>query len=102
MDEELRLTTIGLCEQGQNVRKTGGQLPILVCDDCFYWLVPFKRGSPVFRRPGIGLNEAQHTGELRCRTRWVIGPVVIGQDANVSSFQCTEFDRHGYAWANFC
>ena len=53
----LQSTLVGLREQGQYVSQAGSQLLILVGDDRLYRLVPFERGSPISRWPGVILDE---------------------------------------------
>ena len=78
------------------------ELLLLVGDDQLLWLFPFKGGSPVSSCcPGISLNEAPHAGELGCRSRRILGPIIICQHPDVASLQCPEFKRHGYVWAIF-
>src|SRR5258707_11556370 len=92
------------CRQRQhvtNIRQASGQLLLLVREDRFYRLIPFKRGSPVPWWSGIGLNQAQHPCKLSRRTRWISGPIIISQHSDVASFQCPEFNGHGYIWTSF-
>src|SRR5579884_2343384 len=80
--------------QSLHIGQAGAQLLLLVGDNVLLWLLALEGRAPVARSLRMLHDEAQRMRQLGGRARRIVGPVVVGEHANMASLQRTQLNHH--------